>query len=166
MTQMLYYYSWTKKNSAKKNIQLYVRRPPSTNEVLNQITSLKNKTVGHENIQSFFLQAARRVIAPYLSLFLNFVFMEGIFSRNCNIARITPIYKSGAKEEMNNCRPISILTCFSKIIEKILFVRLSNFVKKHNLIYENKYGFQSNISKSHAMLDVITSFYDNIDDHS
>ena len=38
--------------------------------------------------------------------------------------------------------------------------------KKHNVIYKNQYGFQSNISTSHAMLDVVTSSYDNIDDHS
>ena len=42
--------------------------PPSTNEVLNQITSLQNKAVGHDNIQPFFLKAARHVVAPYLSL--------------------------------------------------------------------------------------------------
>ena len=121
--------------------------------------------MGHENIQPFFLKAARHVNAPYLSLLLNFVFTEGIFPRNCRIARITPIYKSGAKEDMNNYRPISILTCYSKIIEKILLLRLSSFFKKHNVIYKNQYGFQSNIFTLHAMLDVVTSSYDNIDDH-
>ena len=113
----------------------------------------------------FFSKAVWHVIAPCLSLFLNFVFTEGIFFRNCKIARITPNYKSGAEEEMNNYRPISILTCFSKITEKILFVLSCNFFKKHNVIYENQYSFQSNVSTSHAMLDVVTSFYDNIDDH-
>ena len=122
--------------------------------------------MGHDNIQPFFLKAARHVFAPYLSQFLNFVFTEQIFPRNCKIARITPIYKSGAKEEMNNYCPISIITCFSKIIEKILFVQLSSFFKKHNVIFENQYGFQSNISTSHVMLDVVTSSYDNIDDQS
>ena len=67
---------------------------------------------------------------------------------------------------MNNNRLISILTCFSKIIETILFVQLSSFFKKHNVIHKNQYGFQSNISTSHAMLDVVTSSYNNIDDHS
>ena len=50
----------------------------------------------------FFLKAARHVIAQYLSLFLNFVFTEKIFPRNCKIARTTPINKNRAKEEMNN----------------------------------------------------------------
>ena len=63
---------------------------------------------------------------------------------------------------MNNYRPISILTCFSKIIEKILYARLYKFLKKHNVIYKNQYGFQSNVSTVHAMLNVVTSFYGNI----
>ena len=120
--------------------------------------------MGLDNIQHFFSKLPDRAL--YLSLFLNFVFTEGIFSRNCKIARITSVCKSGAKEEMNNYRPISILTCFSRIIEKILFVRLSSCFKKRNAIYKNQYGFHSNISTSHAMLDVVTSSFVNIDDHS
>ena len=65
---------------------------------------------------------------------------------------------------MNNYRPISILTCFSKIIEKILYARLYKFFKKRNVIYENQYEFQSNVSTVHAVLDVVTSCYDNINE--
>ena len=64
---------------------------------------------------------------------------------------------------MNNYRPISILTC-PKIIEKILHARLYKFLKKHNAIYKNQYGFQSNVSTVHAMLDVVTFCYDNINE--
>ena len=117
--------------------------PPTNNEILNQITSLKNKAVGHDNIQPFFIKVARFVIAPYFNLFLNFVFTEGSFLSNCKVARVVPIYKAGAKDDMNNYyRPISILTCFSKIIEKIVYARLYKFLKKHYVIYENQYGFR------------------------
>ena len=126
---------------------------------------LSNGSIIFKSITNI-LVSVNAVIAPYLSLFLNSVFTERTFPRNCKIARITPIYKSGAKEEINNYHPISILTCFSKIIEKILFVRLISFFKKHNVIYKNQYGFQSNFFTSHAMLDIVTSSYNNIDDHS
>ena len=120
--------------------------------------------MGHDNIQPFFIKVARFVISPYLNLFLNFVFTEGSFPSNCKVARVVPVYKTRAKDDMNNYRPISILTCFSKIIEKILYARLYKFLKKHNVIYENQYGFQSNVSTVHAMLDVVTSNYDNINE--
>jgi len=111
--------------------------PPSQAEVLNLITSLENTEMGLENIPPFFLKNATFVIAPYLTLFLNFVFTQDIFPCNCKIARITPFHKSGAKDKTNNYHSISILTCFSKIIEKLIYVRLTYFFKKHKVIYEN-----------------------------
>ena len=138
---------------------------PTTNEILNQITSLKNKAVGRDNIQPFFLKSARLVVTPCLKLFLNYVFTQGLFPNNCKMARVTPIPESGAKDNLNNYHPISNLTCFSKIIETILHARLSSFSKKHRVFYENQYGFQSNISTMHALLDVATSSYDNIDNY-
>ena len=138
--------------------------PPTNNEILNQITSLENKSVGHDNIQPFFIKIARFVIAPYLNLFLNFVFTEGIFPSNCKVARVVPAKKTVAKDDMNNYKPISILTCFSKIIQKILYARLCKFLKKHNVIYKNQNGFQSNVSTVHAMRDVVTSCCDNINE--
>jgi len=132
--------------------------PPSQAEVLYQITST---AVGQDNIHPFFLKTARLVIAPYLTLFLNFVFTHGIFPSNCKIARIIPIHKSEAKDEAYNYRPISILTCFSKVIKKLIYVRLTNFFIKHKVSYENQYGFQIKVSTSHAMIDVVTHSYDN-----
>jgi len=82
--------------------------PPRPTEVLNLITSLKdNKAVGHDNLSSYYLKAARYIIASYLTIFINFAFSQGIFPDNCKIARIAPIFKTGAKEETNKYRPIS-----------------------------------------------------------
>ena len=58
-------------------------------------------------------------------------------------------------------RPISILTCFSKIIEKLIYRGLINFFQKHHIIYFNQFGFQSKTSTAHAMFDV-TSVYDSV----
>ena len=91
--------------------------------------SLKDKAVGHDKISSFFLKAAKDVITPHLTLFIEYMFTEGIFPRSCKIARTAPILKSGAKDKASNYRPILILTCFSKIIEKLIYVRFLNVLK-------------------------------------
>ena len=148
----------------KKILDSIYLDPPSTNKPLNQTTSLKDKAVGMTTSYHFSQSCQTRNCTVFK--FISQLCTEGIFYPNCKIARITPIYKRGAKEEMNSYRPISILTCFSKIIDKILFVRFSSFFKKHNVMYENQYGFQSNIFTSHAMLDIVTSSYNNIDDYS
>ena len=49
---------------------------------------------------------------------------QGIFPGGMKIARITPIYKSGDKENVKSYKPISVLLSFSKILERIMFYRL------------------------------------------
>ena len=88
---------------------------PSHNEILNIIMTLKNKATEHDNVLAFFLKVARHVITPYLLILIQFSFNHGIFPNNCKIARVIPIFKSSNREDPINYRPISILTCFSKI---------------------------------------------------
>ena len=75
------------------------------------------------------------------------------------------MFKAG-KKEVNNYRPISILTCLSKIFEKLIYTRLVSFFQKHSVIAETQYGFQNNKSTSHAILDVLTNAYDNIESNA
>ena len=140
--------------------------PPSNREVLNQISSFRDKAAGQDNLPAFFLKAARFVISPYLTFFLHVSFNEGIFPNSCKIARVAPIYKSGAINETKNYRPISILTCLSKIHEKLIYTRMINFFEKHDIIDQHQYRFQCKVSTTHAMLDLITSTYDNINDNA
>ena len=65
------------------------------------------------------------------------------------ISLIRPIYKSGAKSDYNNYRPISILSVIEKIIEEIIVRRLTEFLNKYNIINKNQFGFQKdkNINK-------------------
>ena len=91
---------------------------PNHTEIFNAIYSLKNnKAVGHDGIPAFFLRITSSVIIPYLQVFIEFCFTEGTFPENCTIARIVPIFKKGERDKPTNYRPISILTCFSKIFE-------------------------------------------------
>ena len=115
----------------KKVISSCYFDPPTLTEVFDRIMALKDKAVGHDN-DPFFLKAARHVTTFYLHQLIKCVFTEGLFPRSCKIARIAPIYKNGAKDETTNYRPISVLTCFSKIIEKLMYVRFIKFIKKQN----------------------------------
>ena len=146
----------------KKVISSCHLNPPTLTEVFDRIMALKDKAVGHDNVPSFFPKAARHVVTPYLHQLIKYVFTEGLFPRSCKIARIAPMYKNGAKDETTNYRPISVLPCFSKIIEKLMYVRFIKFIKKHKIIHPNQYGFQSKVSTVHAMLDVVTSSHNHI----
>ena len=50
------------------------------------------------------------------------------------ITRVIPLYKAGDKNVFTNYRPVSILSQFSKILEKVFNNRLDNFLEKNNVI--------------------------------
>ena len=81
-------------------------------------------------------------------------------------AKVEPIFKKEDKNEINNYRSISLLSTFSKILENLICKRMRKFLEKHSIISSNQYGFRSSLSTTHAMLDVLTSAYDNINDNT
>ena len=56
---------------------------------------------------------------------------EGRFPDDLKTARVTPIFKAGDENEFGNYRPISVLSCFFKILETIMCKRLRYFIRTH-----------------------------------
>ncbi len=69
-------------------------------------------------------------------------------------AKIIPIYKTGDKHFYTNYRPISLLSQFSKILEKLFVARLDSFIEKYHILIEGQYGFRTNRSTSMALMEV------------
>ena len=141
--------------------------PTTSFEVFNLISGLKNtKSNGKDNISAYFLKVAAKVIAAPLARLFNYTFLLGIFPASLKIAKIVPIHKSGDKSDVSNYRPISILSPISKILEKLIHVRSINFFNKHSVLLPTQYGFRANHLTSHALTDVLTSLYDNINNEN
>ena len=67
---------------------------------------------------------------------------------------ITRIFKSGDKDNVSNYRPISILLVFSKVLERIMYNRIYNLLDSKDHLYERQFGFQSNNSTEHSILQL------------
>ena len=103
-------------------------------EVKQQISSLKNKkSCGHDNISAFFIVVGAQVLANLLSYLFNSAFQFGMFPLCLKTAKVIPIFKSGDKSDISNYRPISILSTFSKILEKLICVRTRKLLLKHSI---------------------------------
>ena len=70
------------------------------------------------------------------------------------IARVTPIFKTGDKTLVTNYRPISILPCFSKLLERIMYNRVYNHLNEFGILYKKQFGFQKAHSTEHAILQL------------
>ena len=77
-----------------------------------------------------------------------------------------PIFKAGDLSALTNYRPISVLTFFTKVFEKIVYNKLLNFISDNNILYVYQYGFRNGRSTQQAIItlvDRITKSQDIID---
>ena len=79
------------------------------------------------------------------------------------IAKVVPLFKSGEKNVFTNYSPISLLSQFSKILEKLYNERMDTFLNKHDIFSPSQYGFRSNMSTSRALLELVEEITSSLD---
>ena len=141
--------------TSKFNLQL-----TNANEILNVINKLPTKTSsGHDQISCKILKEIKDIISKPLALLTNQVFITSIFPAKLTLAKGIPLYKKGDISSFENYRPISLLSSFSKVIEKIIFNQLFDFFQCNNLFYNSQYGFRKNHSTEFAALELIDMWF-------
>lgn len=88
----------------------------------------------------------------------------GVFPENMKVAKVVVLFKKGDKLDIKNYHPISILSVFSKGLEKIILSQLSSFCKKYKIISNAQYGFCKNRSTELALLDQKEFILQNFED--
>ena len=85
----------------------------------------------------------------------NLSLSTGIFPDKLKIAKVSPIFKNGEKDLLTNYWPISVVPCFSKILEQIMYNRLYSYLTENKILFKNQFGFRSGDSIDHALLEII-----------
>ena len=129
-------------------------------EVKNLIFDLiLGKSVGIDDNPPVVIKWGEPVLTPVLTKLFNKCVAEGVYPDFLKIAKVIPIFKGGDANEENSYRPISILTQFNRIFEKLLHKRLYSFISPH--LYKKQFGFQPKNSTHHAVLDLKEHVLDN-----
>ena len=63
-------------------------------------------------------------------MIFNCSFKTGVVPEQLKIAKVIPIYKKDDAEVLSNYRHISVLSCFSKILERLMFNRCMDYIDK------------------------------------
>ena len=136
----------------------------SEDEILDIIKSLPaNKGTGPASIpMKFLLMIADLIIVP-LSNLINVSFSTGVFPDILKIAKVIPLHKGGSTQELNNFRPISLLSIFDKIMEKLMHKRLYSFIEEHNILFRNQFGFRKGSSTTHSLIEITEKIKESID---
>lgn len=129
--------------------------PINVAEISHIIKNLKNSTsIGVDNIPISVMKFASSFISLSLFNLINCSFTHGVFPAALKVAKVIPVHKSGSYSQNSNYRPISILNSFSKVYEKAMTSRLSNYLTSVNFFYDNQFGFKPNHSTDMALLSL------------
>jgi len=114
-----------------------------------------NKAHGLYSCPTRLLRVASHIISKPLATIINKSVENGVYPSKLKHAKIVPIYKSDDETDPSNYRPISLLSVFNRIFEKMMHKRLKSFLDLHDVLYENQYGFREKRSTQHALVDIV-----------
>ena len=123
----------------------------------------QNNLYGFYSLPVSTLKYANEILSDVLSNIFNKSIQLGTFPSKLKMAKVIPIFKPGDETEPNNYRPISLLSCFNIIFEKLAFERLKSLIDERKVISSSQYGFRQGHSTGHAILDIVNVIQSNRD---
>ena len=122
-----------------------------------------NKSSGLDNIPNKLLKMAAEIVPQSLTHIFNKSLCTGIFPNDWKLARVIPIHKNGAKYDLNNYRPISIISAVAKVFERIIHDQFYHYLTNHNLLTKCQSGFRASHSTVTTLLETTNKWSVNID---
>ena len=100
-------------------------------------------------------------LTTYICRFVNDFFTTGEFPDSQKLANVTPIFKKGDPLNKTNYRPVSVLPLISKVIEKIIYNQVSEYMQQY--LNSLLCGFREGYSTQHALLNLLQSWQNELD---
>lgn len=151
-------------NNLPSNSKSIFMAPVIANDIIKIIRSLRsNNSLGYDGISVKIVKDVAAIIALPLCYIFNLSTVCGVFPNKLKTSIVKPIFKTGDKNNIDNYRPVAILTVFSKIYEKIIYQCVYTFFEKHNLFAPCQYGFRKNKCINMAIYNFLNRVLTNID---
>ena len=132
----------------------------SETDILKICNQLKPKlSSGVDFISNKLLKHIAPIIITPLHYLINLSLESGYIPRELKIAKIVPVFKDGDCHSFTNYRPISLISSFAKLLEKIVAKQLVGFLTSHNIFYKHQYGFRAKHNTSHPVLHFTDNIY-------
>jgi hypothetical protein len=136
--------------------------PDEVHKVVSKFSN--SKTMDYYWISNYILKKTIHLIKVQLSFVFNRCLVTGYFPDQLKISKVTPVYKSGSKDQFQNYRPISIVPIFSKVFESLICSRLNNIFESNNLLTHSQFGFRAGKSTTMAVTKIVNSVIDSLED--
>jgi hypothetical protein len=135
------------------------------NEVCDILKSLDpEKAVGPDGISPKLLKMCATIITPSLTKLFNLSLRTCKFPTSWKLANVLPIYKKGVTSDVNNYRPVSLLSCLSKVFEKAIFKHVFNFLRQNLILTVHQSGFLPGDSTVNQLVNLYNTFSKALDE--
>jgi hypothetical protein len=148
-------------NSLTVNENVQLNKLFTEKEILFSINKLKNnKAAGSDNIINEFIKASSSKLLQTYTDYFNLVLNTGIAPDAWVMGNIIPIFKKGDKNNPDNYRGITLLSCLGKVFTSTINERLAKFVNGEGILGEEQAGFRNGYSTTdhiftlHSLLEM------------
>ena len=130
-------------------------RPVSPSEVEKVIRNLKNsKSTGTDFIDTWVIKLVAKDILPAVTHIVNLSILHCEFPNSWKLSKVVPLLKKGDPLEPQNYRPVALLPVLSKILEKVIFLQLVEYLDRNCLLHPNHHGSRSNHNTATALIQM------------
>ena len=102
-----------------------------------------SKQAGYDDISADVVKNVSDEIFVILKHIFSISLAKRVFPEKLKIARVTPIIKKGNNALVTNYKLFSVLPCFFKLLERIMYNCLYKFIVENNILYQKPFGFQN-----------------------
>lgn len=116
----------------------------SSEFILKELSKLNiSKSTGLDEIPARFLKDGASILVKPVTFLINLSIELQDVPKELKVAKVKPLYKKGDRTECGNYRPVSVLCIISKILEKAIYVQMSEYLDKNNLLFQYQSGFRN-----------------------
>jgi exonuclease III len=152
------------KNFRPNNITQMDFCPITEMEVVKALHYSKQKnSVGYDGLSMRIIKQSAHLIKKPLTYIFNLSLMSGICPERCKYSIVRPIHKKGKLDDLNNYRPISLLTAISKILETLMYNRLVHHLTTNKILTSAQYGFRKDSCISDAIFHLLNNITNALD---
>ena len=136
-------------------------KPVHPDLILKILTGLRNsKAAGVDHMDTYVLKLITSEITPAITHIVNLSITNSTFPNIWKHAKIIPLFKPGAKDQLSakSYRPVALLPVVSKVLERVVFMQIVEYMDNNGLFHPNHHGFRSLHSCSTAMIQMYDSW--------
>ena len=148
----------------RKNPHSFKFSPVTNAEIEKIINELDcSKATGYDEISPQILKWSASTILDSLCKIVNKCVRTGTYPDILKVAKVTALHKGGDQSNVDNFRPISILSQINKVIEKLIHKRLVSFLIKYKILSDQQFGFRKKHNTSHSISCLYEKLIHNIE---